>query len=115
MPVWWDEGMTTESALSITLDGTPDLPGEILKALYRITGRSTLELRRSILASEPVYTATLFSNDHVHVVPRLEKVVGYVESLGLTFTVQEWVNGAPELIELETMRAILQASDGGTA
>ena len=36
------------TALSVSIDGTPDLPGKVVAALYRTTGRSTVELRRAI-------------------------------------------------------------------
>jgi hypothetical protein len=102
---------TAQNALSVTIDGAPDLPNEPLKALYRLTGRSTVELRRSILAGEPVYTAALFGNDHIDVVPRLEKTIDYLTGLGLPFTVHEWVDGESEEIPLETMREIIDVAD----
>lgn len=101
----------TQNALSLTLEGTPDLPSEPLKALYRLTGRSTVELRRSILAGEPVYAAALFGADHIQVVPRLEKVVDYLTGLGLPFVVHEWVDGEREEIPVETMREIIDVAD----
>lgn len=100
------------NALSLTLEGTPDLPSVPLKALYRVTGRSTVELRRSILAGEPIYTAALFGNDHIEVVPRLERTVEYLLGVGLPFVVHEWVDGEREEIPLETMQAILGEADG---
>jgi hypothetical protein len=109
---WCDGGVTApHNALSLTIEGTPDLPSEPLQALYRLTGRSTVELRRSILAGEPVYTAALFGNDHIEVVPRLEKTAEYLQGLGLLFTVHEWADGEREEISLETMREIVAAGD----
>jgi hypothetical protein len=99
-----------ENALSLTLVGTPDFGSEVLKALYRITGRSTVELREAILAGEPVYTAELFGSDHLRVVPRLEKTVAYLEELGVPFVVHEWADGGREEISLDLMRQIIEAS-----
>ena len=59
-----------DNALSLTIAGTPDFGSEVLKALHRITGRATGELRRAIFNGEPVYAAPLFGNDHIRVVPR---------------------------------------------
>ncbi|MGB4778157.1 hypothetical protein [Microbacterium sp.] len=97
-------------AISITLDGAPDLPSAVLQALYRITGRSTVELRDSIRRREPVYTAALFGNDHIDVVPRLEKVAAYLGELGLPFTLHEVVDGERGEITAEVMRSILEAN-----
>lgn len=100
------------SALSVTIDGTPDLPGEVLKALYRVTGRSTVELRGSILAGRPVYAATLFGDDHLQVVPRLEKTITLLTRLELPFTVHELTDAAAEPISLQTMREIIDLDPG---
>jgi hypothetical protein len=104
---------TADSALSITIDGTPDLPGEVLGALYRITGRSRDELRRSILAGEPVYSADLFGPDHHEVAPRLEKACDYLAGLGLGMIAHERVDGQTDEITLDTMREILAAAENG--
>lgn len=102
--------MTThESSLSVTLSGTPDLPVDALKALYRVTGRSTVELREAIRAGEPVYAAAVFGHDHIDVAPRLERTVALLEQWGLAFTVHETANGERDEIPLETMREILDA------
>ena len=103
---------TPENALSLTIDGTPDFGSEVLKSLYRITGRSTVELRRAIRAGEPVYAAGLFGNDHIQVVPRLEKTADYLDSLGITYMVHEWADGAREQISIDVMRQIIQSADG---
>jgi len=103
--------MPHDDALSLTLVERPDLPSAILQALYRITGRSTVELRRSIAAGEPVYTAGLFGGDHIVVVPRLEKTASFLAEHGLAFTITEWADGTAEEITPETMRAILH-TDG---
>lgn len=100
-----------DNALSIVLDGTPDFPSAVLQALYRLTGRSTVELRRDILAGEPVFTAPLFGNDHIVAVPRLEKTIAYLAELGAPFRRYEWVDGAREEISAETMRSILEGTD----
>lgn len=101
-----------ENALSLTISGMPDFGSEVLHSLYRLTGRSTLELRRAIRAGEPVYTAALFGNDHIAVVPRLEKTADYLDGLGIAFTVHEWVDGERDAITLELMREIIRAADG---
>jgi hypothetical protein len=102
---------TAENALSLTIAGTPDFGSEVLKALYRITGRSTVELREAIRTGEPVYTAELFGNDHIHVVPRLEKTVAYLQDLGVPFVVHEWAGGEREEISLDVMRQIIEATE----
>lgn len=94
----------------MTLSGSPDLPAEALKALYRVTGRSTVELREAIRAGEPVYAAGLFGADHIDVAPRLERTVALLEQWGLAFTVHETADGEREEIPLATMREILGAS-----
>jgi len=98
------------NAISLTITGSPDFSSEILKALYRITGRSTVELRRAIRAGDPVFRAALFGTDHLDVVPRLEKTVDYLEGLGIAYTVQEWVDGEREEISVETMRQIIEST-----
>lgn len=99
-------------AISLTLAGTPDLPSAILQALYRITGRSTVELRRSIQQRDPFFTAALFGTDHIDAVPRLEKAIAYLTEHGLAFTVEEHEDGVRTPIDLETLRQILEGSDG---
>lgn len=101
-----------DNALSVTLNDTPDLPSAVLQALYRITGRSSGELRRSILAGEPVYTAALFSNDHIDVVPRLEKTIAYLDELGLPFTLHAHLDGERDEVSRETLRSILEGAEG---
>ena len=102
---------TPENALSLTVAGTPDYPSEVLKALYRITGRSTVELRNSIRAGEPVYTAALFGKDHIEVVPRLEKTAAYLDEIGAAFVVHEWADGTREEISRTVMQEIIEAAD----
>jgi hypothetical protein len=105
-----------ENALSLTIAGTPDLPGEVLKALYRITDRSTVELRRAIRDGEPVYRAALFGTDHLEVVPRLEKTADYLDGLGLSFTIHEWIDGERVgEISVETMREIIESADDASS
>ena len=103
---------TPQNALSLTIVDTPDFGSEVLKSLYRITGRSTVELRRAIRAGEPVYTAALFGNDHIEVVPRLEKTAEYLDALGIPFTVHEWIDGERDEIPVEVMRQIIETEDG---
>ncbi|RKT33194.1 hypothetical protein DEU34_1784 [Microbacterium sp. AG1240] len=100
------------TALSVSIVGTPDLPGEALKALYRTTGRSTVELRRSIAAEEPVFVAELFGPDHIDVVPRLEKTIALLEQFGLAIEIHELTDGHPEAISLTTMREIIDGPTG---
>lgn len=102
----------SDTSLSLILDSTPDLPSAILQALYRTSGRSTVELRRSIQRREPIFTVTLFGNDHIMVVPRFEKTAAYLAEIGLPFTVHENVDGVSGEISLETMRNILEGADG---
>jgi hypothetical protein len=103
---------TPDNALSLTIIGTPDFGSEVLKALYRITGRSTVELRRAIRGGEPVYTAALFGNDHIQVVPRLEKTVELLERLGVPFTIHESADGEREQISIDVMRQIIESAEG---
>ena len=103
---------TPENALSLTIAGAPDFGSEVLNSLYRITGRSTVELRRAIRDGEPVYTAALFGNDHIQVVPRLEKTADYLDGLGIPFTVHEWVDGERDEISIAVMRQIIESADG---
>jgi hypothetical protein len=105
----------TQNALSLTITGTPDFPSEVLKSLYRLTGRSTVELRRAIRAGEPVYSAALFGTDHLDVVPRLEKTVDYLVGLKVPFTIHEWIDGTRDPISIETMREIIEAADGSSS
>lgn len=98
-----------ENALSITLDGTPHPPTAFLQAVYRITGRSTVELRRAILAGEPLYTAPLFGTDHIDVVPRLEKTIDYLTEIGVPFHLHEWTGPQRDEITLDTLRSIIEA------
>lgn len=100
------------NALSLTIAGTPDFGSVVLQSLYRITRRSTPELRRAIRSGEPVYTATLFGNDHIEVVPRLEKTASYLDDLGVPYVVHEWVDGEREEISIEVMREIIESGDG---
>jgi len=110
---WCDEVVTLpENALSLTISGMPDFGSEVLKSLYRLTGRSTVELRRAIRAGKPVYTAALFGNDHIEVVPRLEKTADYLDGLGVPFTVHEWVDGEQDEITVQAMREIIETAEG---
>lgn len=102
----------TPLSLSITIAGSPDLLGEVYAALYRITGRSTVEMRHAVRDGQPIYRAALFGNDHLEVVPRLEKAAAHLDALGIPFVVHEWDDGGHEQISRETMREILEA-DGG--
>jgi len=102
--------MTDSPSLAIVLDSRPDLPAILLKELYGVTGRSSDELHRAIAAGAPVYSAELFGNDHIEVVPRLEKTVAFCERLKLPFHVEETYDGETEVIGLDVMRNILDSS-----
>ncbi len=101
-----------DNSLSVTLSGVSDLPADALKALYRVTGRSTVELREAIRAGEPVYAASLFGRDHIQVAPRLERTVSLLEQWGLAFSIHENADGERDEIPVETMREILGADAG---
>lgn len=103
---------SSQNALSLTLVDAPDFGSDVLKPLYRLTGRSSVELRRSIQAGEPVYTAALFGNDHIKVVPRLEKTAEYLDGLGVAYVIHETIDGEREEISVEMMREIISAADG---
>jgi hypothetical protein len=98
----------SDTAISVTLDGTPDLPSAPLQALYRITGRSTVELRGAIRGGKPVYTASLFGAEHITVAPRLEKTIAYLTDVGLPFVLTETVDGEDAPIDLATLSEILE-------
>lgn len=98
------------NALSITVPGAPFLPKDVLMALYRITGRSTVELRHAVAGGEPVYRAALFGSDHLDGVPRLEKALAYLDMLGVPVLVHAWVDGEREEISREAMRGILEGA-----
>jgi len=106
----------SSNALSVTIAGSPDLPSAAVKALYRTTGRSTVELRRAIAAGEPVFVAELFGPDHIDVVPRLERTIALLERFGLGVTIHELADGERDEISLETMREIIDGpATGGEA
>lgn len=96
-----------QNALTLTIDGTPDFGSEVLKSLYRLTGRSTVELRQAIGRGEPVYSASLFGADHIDVVPRLERTVDYLTRSGIPFTIHELHDGERAEISLPTMNGII--------
>lgn len=98
----------SDTTISVSLVGAPDLPSAPLQALYRITGRSTVELRESIRGGLPVYTASLFGSAHITVAPRLEKTIAYLSEAGLAFTLTEAVDGEDAPIDLATLREILE-------
>ena len=101
----------TDTALSLTIDGAPDLGSGVLQALYRLTGRSSVELRHAIRAGEPVYAAALFGSDHIEVVPRLQRTLDYLEGLGLPLTIHEWDGGERTEISPAVLREILELTD----
>ena len=102
----------SDLSISLTLDGAPDLPSAPLQALYRITDRSTPELRRAILAGEPLYTAALLGREHITAVPRLEKTIAFLTEHGLAFTLTEHDDDGDTAIDLATLREILEPGAG---
>ncbi|GAA3037827.1 hypothetical protein [Microbacterium dextranolyticum] len=104
-----------DNALSLQLDGTPEPPAAFLQVLYRLTGRSTVEMRRSILAGEPFYTVPLFGPEHITVVPRLEKTIDYLTEQRVPFRLVEWIDGERDEISLDTLREILEVTNGPLA
>ena len=105
--------MPGTSSLAIIIDGAPHLSPELLKELYRITGRPSVDLRAAILVGEEVYSAELFGTDHVGVVPRLEKTIAFCERHSLSFRIEETYDGETEEITLATMREILESGAEG--
>lgn len=101
-----------ENALSITIVDPSGVTPDTLKQLYRITGRSSVELRDAILAGTPVYSAALFGNDHIQVVPRLERTAALLDELRVRYTVHEWADGEVEEISVELMRQIIESAEG---
>lgn len=104
--------MADSPSIAIIIEGTGHLPPPLLKELYGITGRSTVELTSAIRAGADVYAAALFANDHVRVAPRLEKTVAFCERNGLSFRVEETYEGDTSRIDAATMRRILESADG---
>ena len=102
----------TDLAISLTLDGAPDLPSAVLQALYRITGRSTVELRHAIRDRAPLYTAALFGAEHITAAPRLEKTIAFLDEHALAFSLTETADGVEAPIDRATLRAILEPGDG---
>lgn len=106
---------SSQNALSVTVAGTPDFGAETLQALYRITGRSTGELRRAVQAGDPVYAAGLFGEDHIKVVPILEQTIAFFDAQGIEYVLHEWVDGDRDEITRELMREILEPDTGAAA
>lgn len=103
--------MAESPSIAIIIEGSPHLPPPLLKELYGITGRSSVELSSAINTGKDVYAAELFGNDHVEVAPRLEKTAGFCERNGLKFRVEETYEGEISQIDVGTMRSILEAVD----
>ena len=101
--------MPHDHTLALTLVERPDLPSATLQALYRITGRSTVELRHAIQGGDALYTAPLFGREHIEVVPRLEKSMAFLAEHGLAYTITESYDGVDQLITIDTLREILHA------
>lgn len=103
--------MAESPSIAIIIEDRPRLAPPLLKELYGITGRSSVELSSAILAGGDVYAAELFGNDHVQVAPRLEKTAAFCERHGLVFRIEETYDGETSQIDLATMRSILDAAD----
>lgn len=104
--------MAESPSIAIIIEGRPHLAPPLLKELYRITGRSSVELSAAILAGHDVYAARLFGNDHFKVAPRLEKAAEFCARNDLAFRIEETYDGETALIDLATMRSILEAVEG---
>ena len=102
----------TDLVISLTLDGSPDLPSAALQALYRITGRSTVELRHAIRDRTPLVTARLFGAEHITTAPRLEKTIAFLDEHGLAFALTETVDGLASPSDRAPLRAIHEPGDG---
>ncbi|MCR2783653.1 MULTISPECIES: hypothetical protein [unclassified Microbacterium] len=94
-------------SMSLTLDGVTVLSPAALQALYRINGRSTVEMRLAAASGEPLYTCELFGADHIHVAPRLEKTAAFLLDQGVPFRIHESADGERTEISLEVMQSIL--------
>lgn len=103
--------MVDSPSIAIIIEGRPDLAPPLLKELYGITRRSSVELSSAIRAGGDVYSAELFGSDHVEVAPRLEKTVEFCERNGLRFHVEETYDGETAQIAVATMRSILEAAE----
>ena len=88
-----------DNALSVTLNDTPDLPSAVLQALYRITGRSSGELRRSILAGEPVEAVEEEDTD-----PADAEAIGAVHA--------KWFGAHPPAATMLVVTALLRLAGG---
>lgn len=104
--------MAESPSIAIVIEGRPHLAPPLLKELYDITRRSSVELSTAILAGDDVYAASLFGNDHVEVAPRLERTAAFCARNDLAFRIEETYDGETEQIDLATLRSILEATDG---
>lgn len=104
--------MTDSPSIAIIIEGGPHLLPPLLRELYGITGRSSVDLSSAVRAGTDVYAAELFGNDHVEVAPRLEKTVAFCERNGLMFRVEETYEGETSGIDVATMRSILETAGG---
>lgn len=95
----------------LTLAPQTSLTADLLQALYRITGRSTVELRRAAERGDALYTAELFGSAHVDQAPRLEKTIDLLGMHAIPFRLVERVGQDAEEISLDTLRAILGEND----
>lgn len=95
--------------ISIIVTDSPDLPGAELQTLYRLTGRSTPDLRDAIRDGSPLYTAALFGAAHLTDAPRLEKTIEYLLAAGIPFRLEE--AGADAEVPLATLDEILGGAE----
>ncbi|MGV2983646.1 hypothetical protein ACNPNP_08030 [Microbacterium sp. AGC85] len=102
--------MAESPSIAIFIEGRPPLAPPLLKELYGITRRSSVELAAAIDAGRDVYAAGLFGNDHVDVVPRLEKTAEFCVRNDLAFRIEETYGGEISQIDLSTLRSILEAA-----
>lgn len=103
--------MADSSSIAIIIEGRPHLAPPLLRELYGITRRSSVELSAAIVAGDDVYAAGLFGKDHVEVAPRLEKTAAFCARNGLAFRIEETYDGETAQIDLATMRSILEAAE----
>jgi hypothetical protein len=96
--------------ISVTLAQPMTPSTRLLKALNRTTGRSLGELQRAAEAGEPVVTVKLFGSDHLAAAPRVLGTAELLVENGLAIEVDDRTDGAPERIDLPTLREILGAT-----
>ncbi|TPW76441.1 hypothetical protein [Schumannella soli] len=96
-----------EVVISVALAEPLTPSTRLLKALNRTTGRSLGELQRAAESREPVVTVSLFGADHLAAAPRVLGTAELLVENGLAIEVYDRTDGAPERIDLPTLRQIL--------